>query len=230
MARKLRVQYPGAIYPVMNRGDRREAIFTDDNDRHLYLETLGQACEKTDWQIHAWCLMSNHFHLVMETPRGNLVDGMQWLLGVYTNRFSLGSEEFRQELLEQVNHQAGPRHVGEDIRQSTQAKAERIIRAELESLGWNRDELRRRRKSDPSKVRMAARLRRETTMTLDWIAEQLYMGSAGHVSHLFYRSTPNPGETDEEKSQGKLTPLRYYHVWRKIFLATVLVWAVPFGN
>jgi hypothetical protein len=77
MARKLRVQYPGAIYHVMSRGDRREAIFIDDEDRHLFLETLSQATEKTDWQVHAWCLMSNHFHLVSETPRGNLVAGMQ---------------------------------------------------------------------------------------------------------------------------------------------------------
>jgi hypothetical protein len=64
MARKLRVQYPGAIYHVMNRGDRREAIYEDDEDRSLFLETLGEACQKTDWQVHAWCLMSNHFHLV----------------------------------------------------------------------------------------------------------------------------------------------------------------------
>jgi hypothetical protein len=61
MARKLRVQYPGAIHHAMNRGDRREPIFNDDNDRLLFLETLGEACQKTDWQVHAWCLMSNHF-------------------------------------------------------------------------------------------------------------------------------------------------------------------------
>ncbi len=76
MARKLRVQYPGAIYHVMNRGDRREPIFLTDSDRELFLETLSQACEKTDWLVHAWCLMSNHFHLVVETPRANLVAGM----------------------------------------------------------------------------------------------------------------------------------------------------------
>ena len=70
MARKLRVQYPGAIYHVMNRGDRREAIFLSDKDRALFIETLDEACQKTDWQVHAWCLMSNHFHLVTETPRG----------------------------------------------------------------------------------------------------------------------------------------------------------------
>src|SRR5882724_739205 len=94
MARKIRVQYPGAIYHAMNRGDRREAIFNGDNDRLLFLETLAEACDKTDRQIHAWCLMKNHFHLVVETPRGNLVEGMQWLLGVYTNRFNHRQKEF----------------------------------------------------------------------------------------------------------------------------------------
>src|ERR1041385_4956321 len=88
MARKLRVEYPGAIYHVMNRGDRREAIFKDDSDRLLFLETLEEACEKTDWQIHSLCLMGNHFHLVPETPKANLVAGMKWLLGTYTNRFN----------------------------------------------------------------------------------------------------------------------------------------------
>src|SRR5882672_4471374 len=88
MARKLRIQYEGAIYHVMNRGDHREDIFGGDKDRQLFIETLGQACAKTDWQIHAWCLMSNHFHLVVETPKANLVDGMKWLLGTYTCRFN----------------------------------------------------------------------------------------------------------------------------------------------
>jgi len=58
MARKLRVEYEGAIYHVMNRGDRREPIFKDDQDRELFLETLGEACLKTDWQVHAWCLIT----------------------------------------------------------------------------------------------------------------------------------------------------------------------------
>src|SRR5689334_4888288 len=88
MARKLRVEYEGAIYHVMSRGDRREAIFADDHDREMFLETLGQACAKTDWQIHAWCLMGNHFHLVVETPKANLVAGMKWLLGTFTGRFN----------------------------------------------------------------------------------------------------------------------------------------------
>ena len=88
MGRKLRVQYPGAIYHVMNRGDRREPIFKDDADRERFLQTLGEACAKTDWQVHALCLMPNHFHLVVETPRANLVAGMKWFLGTYTSRFN----------------------------------------------------------------------------------------------------------------------------------------------
>jgi len=88
MARKLRTEYPGAIYHVMNRGDRREEIFIDDKDRDCFLDTLGQACEKTGWQVHAYCLMKNHFHLVVETPQPNLSMGMKWFLQTYTGRFN----------------------------------------------------------------------------------------------------------------------------------------------
>ncbi len=72
MARKLRPECPGAIYHVMNRGDRRKPIFKDDFDRQRFLQTLGEACAKTGWQIHAYCLMGNHFHLALETPQPNL--------------------------------------------------------------------------------------------------------------------------------------------------------------
>jgi REP element-mobilizing transposase RayT len=89
MPRKLRIEYPGAIYHVMNRGDRREPIFKDDEDRRRFLSTLGEACEKTDWRVHCYCLMSNHFHMVVETPQPNLVFGMKWFLGVYTKRFNI---------------------------------------------------------------------------------------------------------------------------------------------
>ena len=94
MARKLRIQYPGAIYHVMNRGDRREDIFDDDADRERFLETLTETCQKTGWQVHAYCLMSNHFHLVVETPQADLVAGMKWLLGTYTSRFNRRHKEF----------------------------------------------------------------------------------------------------------------------------------------
>ena len=88
MPRKLRVEYEGALYHVMNRGDRREPIFKDDTDRQRFVGTLAECCAKTDWQVHALCLMPNHFHLVVETPKANLVAGMKWFLGTYTGRFN----------------------------------------------------------------------------------------------------------------------------------------------
>jgi REP element-mobilizing transposase RayT len=72
----------------MNRGDRLESIFHDDADRQRFIETLGEACAKTGWQVHAYVLMPNHFHLVVETPQPNLVAGMKWFLGTYTSRFN----------------------------------------------------------------------------------------------------------------------------------------------
>ena len=68
MPRKIRIQYAGAIYHVLNRGDHREPIFRDDEDRRRFLQTLAEACTKTNWVVNAYCLMSNHFHLVVETP------------------------------------------------------------------------------------------------------------------------------------------------------------------
>ena len=88
MARMPRVESPGATYHVVNRGDRRELIFRDHADRQRFVETLGEACAKTGWQVHAFVLMPNHFHFVIETPRPNLVAGMKWLLGTYTTRFN----------------------------------------------------------------------------------------------------------------------------------------------
>jgi putative transposase len=302
--RKLRVQYPGAIYHVLNRGDRREAIFRDDTDRQLFLGTLAEACKKTDWQVHAWCLMPNHFHLVVETPKANLVAGMKWFLGVYTGRFNrkhklfghlfsgrykslivdgggtgylrtvcdyvhlnpvrakmlkrdqslkdwrwsshgeylkaptrrvpwlrvqrlfgengipkdsaagrreferrmemrrwedqpqewkqvrrgwcLGDQEFRKELLAQMAESIGSGHYGEELRESAEEKAEGIVAAELKSLGWTDADLAKQRKGDVRKVRIARRLRQETTMTLKWIAQRLRMGTWTHVTNRLY--------------------------------------------
>jgi REP element-mobilizing transposase RayT len=69
MARKLRIEYLGAIYHVMNRGDRQAPIFKDDVARERFLETLAAACLKTGWQVHVYGLMGNHFHLGLETPQ-----------------------------------------------------------------------------------------------------------------------------------------------------------------
>lgn len=302
MPRKLRVQYPGAMYHVMNRGDQREDIFQDDKDRRVFASTLGEACQKTEWQVHAYCLMSNHFHLVIETPQPNLVAGMKWLLGVYTKRHNirhrlcghlfagrykalivdgsanqylrtvcdyvhlnpvragllkpevplekfrwssyplylkprglrppwlrtdrvfgehgipkdtevgrkefarqmefrrsqetaadyeqirhdwvLGSEQFRQELVAAASGQVGLNNYGAERRQTALQKAERIVRDELGAAGWHETELPLHRKGDSEKVRIARRLREETTMSLKWIAQRLHMGSWTYVSNL----------------------------------------------
>ena len=88
MARGIRIQYGGAFYHVMARGNRRERIFYTDADRRFFLQTLGEACERTGWQVHAWVLMSNHYHLMLQTPEPNLVEGMKWLQNSYTRRFN----------------------------------------------------------------------------------------------------------------------------------------------
>ena len=88
MPRKARVEFAGAVYHLLDRGDRREAIFRDDRDRETFLSTLGQACKRTGWRVHAWVLMTNHYHLLVETPEANLVAGMRWFQTTYTVRFN----------------------------------------------------------------------------------------------------------------------------------------------
>ncbi|PCJ36492.1 MAG: addiction module toxin RelE [Cellvibrionales bacterium] len=88
MARPLRLEYAGAIYHVTSRGDRREDIYDDDGDRRRWLEILGDVCERYNWRVHAYCLMDNHYHLVVETIEGNLSKGMRQLNGVYTQYFN----------------------------------------------------------------------------------------------------------------------------------------------
>ena len=75
MARKARVEFEGAVYHVLDRGDRQEAIFMDDADRRRFLATLGEGCARTGWRVHAFVLMSNHYHFMIETPQANLVAG-----------------------------------------------------------------------------------------------------------------------------------------------------------
>jgi REP element-mobilizing transposase RayT len=84
MARPLRVEFEGALYHVTSRGDRREPICDDDEDRIAFLAILGRVVGDFNWICHAWCLMTNHYHLVVETPDGNLAKGMRQLNGVYT--------------------------------------------------------------------------------------------------------------------------------------------------
>lgn len=88
MARSIRIEFEGAFYHVMARGNRREAIFFNDDDRRFFLKTLADARERTGWRIHAWVLMDNHYHLLVETPHANLVEGMKWLQNAYTRRIN----------------------------------------------------------------------------------------------------------------------------------------------
>jgi REP-associated tyrosine transposase len=88
MARPLRIEYDGALYHVTSRGTDRKRIFKDDSDRELLLTTLAQVNERCHWICHAYCLMNNHYHLVIETPDGNLSKGMRQLNGVYTQTFN----------------------------------------------------------------------------------------------------------------------------------------------
>ena len=87
MARPLRIEYPGAIYHVTSRGNAGQAIFLEDEDRSLWLSILDQVVRQTGWLCHAYCLMGNHYHLMIETPDGGLSRGMRQLNGLYTQRF-----------------------------------------------------------------------------------------------------------------------------------------------
>ena len=88
MARPLRLAYPGALYHVTARGNARADIFLDDADRALFLEVYAHVSPRFNWVCHAYCLMTNHYHFVIETPDANLSTGMRQLNGVYTQRFN----------------------------------------------------------------------------------------------------------------------------------------------
>ena len=92
MARKVRIEYPGAIYHVINRGNYRSWIFESKGARASFLECLERACISMGWRLYAWCLMGNHYHLCLETVDPNLVEGMHWLQSTFANRFN----RFRQ--------------------------------------------------------------------------------------------------------------------------------------
>lgn len=88
MARPLRIEYAGAVYHVTSRGNARKNIFKDDNDKEIFLEVLGRVVKRYNWLCHAYCLMGNHYHLLIETPDANLSKGMRQLNGVYTQRYN----------------------------------------------------------------------------------------------------------------------------------------------
>ena len=88
MARKPRIQYLGAIYHILSRGNYRKDLFTVAQTGSQFEKALFEACESCGWRLHAYVIMSNHYHLALETPKGNLVEGMRWLQGTFGNRFN----------------------------------------------------------------------------------------------------------------------------------------------
>ena len=88
MSRPLRLEFAGALYHVTSRGDRQEDIYENDADRISFLKLLGDVCGNYNWGCHAYCLMSNHYHLLIETPEANLSKGMRQLNGVYSQLFN----------------------------------------------------------------------------------------------------------------------------------------------
>ena len=111
MPRKPRVEYGGAVYHVMCRGNGGQPIFVDDQDRRLFLDALREVCERCGWRVHAYVLMGNHYHLLLETPEPNLVVGMKWFQGTYTQRFN--ARHRRWGHLFQGRYKALPIHADE---------------------------------------------------------------------------------------------------------------------
>jgi REP element-mobilizing transposase RayT len=88
MTRPLRLEFSGALYHVTSRGDRREPVYRDDHDRRHWLSIMGLVCKRFNFVVHAYCQMTNHYHLLVETVDGNLSQGMRQLNGLYTQGFN----------------------------------------------------------------------------------------------------------------------------------------------
>ncbi|HEC02280.1 MAG TPA: hypothetical protein ENI81_01985 [Phycisphaerales bacterium] len=99
MARPLRIEYPGAFYHVMNRGHRREPIVSDDRDKQRFMSCLSRMAGRFNVLVHGYCLMTNHYHLILETPEGNLSRALQWLnvsyAGYYNRRHHFAGHLFQ---------------------------------------------------------------------------------------------------------------------------------------
>ena len=184
MPRAMRVEYPGAIYHppppgfgetgVMDRGDRREDIFVNDVDRQDLIKTLAEACEKTGWQVHAYCLMRNP----LEDEEA---------LKALRRGWCLGSQEFRQRMLELMEGKLGDNHCGELHRETAEQKANRIIGEELARRSWQESDLAGRHRIDPGKLAIAARLRKETTLPVKWIAARVKIGTTKGAKSVLHR-------------------------------------------
>ena len=112
MTRPLRIEYEGAVYHVTSRGNAKQDIYVDNEDRNAFLEVLGDVVERFKWICHAYCLMPTHFYLLLETPDANLSRGMRHLNGVYTQKFNRRHQQagpvlqgrFKSILVEKESH------------------------------------------------------------------------------------------------------------------------------
>ena len=98
MARPLRLSFPGAVYHVTSRGNARQDIVADDRDRSQWLRLLAHVVDRYGWMCHAYCLMDNHYHLLIETPKPNLSLGMRQLNGRYTQAYKIGRASCRERV------------------------------------------------------------------------------------------------------------------------------------
>ncbi len=195
MARPIRIQYPGATYHVMARGSHGQAIFQDDQDRQRFLETLGEACAKTGIRIHAYVLMGNHYHLLVETPEGNLVAGMKGLQGAYTQRYN-GRHQLFGHLFQgrykavpvEGEGTSGPAKAAHD-----EAGAERLLAGGLRAMGLSEAAWAGLSKGAAPKVVLAWWLREHTAVPLRWVSERLARGHYTRVTQAVSRMQRCPG-------------------------------------
>jgi len=145
MVRQRRIEFPGAVYRVMARGDRKEPIVRDDGDHEAFLRTLGEMCGRTGIEVHAYVFLDNHYHSVLATLEDNLVDGMRWFQNTYTRRFNvchglcghLDGGRFMAILIDRTGgfEKKGDGYHGELMRDHSEARAQRILEADCEVLG-----------------------------------------------------------------------------------------------
>jgi REP element-mobilizing transposase RayT len=214
MARRLRIEYAGAYYHVINRGNYRSWIFETAGARASFLDCLEQVCESQGWRLHAWCLMGNHYHLLVETPEPNLVWGMKWLQSTFANRFNRFRKanghvfQGRYKALLLDGDAVGPvchyihlkKAVLADQKDTALRKAVEAEASEIREPRWEAGfsralELLDRSESNLSdspkgaewKVATARWLRERYLAPHRWIAARLNMGGVGSVQTLVSR-------------------------------------------
>ncbi|MBC8009210.1 MAG: transposase [Burkholderiales bacterium] len=107
MARKLRIEFAGAIYHVLNRGNYRRDLFLSSGEAKAFVLTLEEATKIFGWRVQAYAVMRNHYHIALQTPQPNLVDGMHWLQSTFATRFNRFHGE-RGHLFQRRSSQRGP--------------------------------------------------------------------------------------------------------------------------